>query len=85
MARRLIRTVGDGVAWRTFVERVDRISLLVLSSSILLLVGMALEIPVDPTGLASICRSRANGSDGKPVSATVPAQQTRLETTKPTR
>ena len=42
--------------------RVDLISLILLVSAIPLLAGMALAIPAQPTGLASICRTRGDGA-----------------------
>ena len=65
------------------MERVDRISLIFIAPSILLLVGTALEIPARPVEYASICRSRPDGSAASSLSITVATVPTRPGTTKP--
>src|ERR1700754_4451798 len=52
-----------------FVRRVDPIPLLFFVASLLLLAGMAMEIPAEPAGQASICRARA----GDATATSVPA------------
>jgi len=66
------------------LERVDKVPLIFIVSSILLLAGTALEIPAEPMPFASICRSRLDGSATKSFPAPAPPGSTRLETTKPT-
>ena len=81
-AWRLARTQGDGVAREAFVERLDRIPLTFIVSSIVLLAGTALEIPAEPMQFASICRSRSDGSATKALPARAAPGPMRLETTK---
>lgn len=64
------------------MERVDRIPLTVIVSSILLLAGTALEIPAEPPQFASFCRSRSDGSATKALPAPAAPGPMRLETTK---
>ena len=75
--------IGDRVALEISVVRVDRIPLLVFVSSILLMAGMAFEIPAEPAGLASICRSGADGAATRPASISTMPEQERPGTTRP--
>ena len=60
--------------------RVDRISLISLLSSILLLAGMALELPAEPIAFASICRSREDGAAAKADTMPAASDLTRSRT-----
>jgi hypothetical protein len=73
---------GDGVARGACVERVDRISLLFLASSVFLLTGVALAIPAEPAELGSMCRSRPPGATTKPIAASSTPGPVRLDTTR---
>ena len=74
--------IGDRVALEISVLRVDRIPLLVFVSSTLLMAGMALEIPAGPTGLASICRSGADGAATRSASLSTMPEPERPATTR---
>ncbi len=65
------------------MERVDRISLLSLASSIFLLTGMALELPAEPAGLGSLCRSRPADATTKPIQVPSTAGSSRPDATRP--
>ena len=64
------------------MDRIDRISLLFVASTILMLAGMALSIPAEPRGfgLASICRSRADAAASKPASTQAALDRARTRT-----
>lgn len=83
-APRLPCTHGDGVALEAFVARIDRIPLLLLVSSVLLMAGMGLQIPVEPAGLASICRSRPAGAAARLLPAPATPDPAHPKTTRST-
>jgi hypothetical protein len=67
--------------WKVFVERFDRISVLVFVSSALLLAGMSLEIPAQPIDLGSICRARPGDASAKSGAAPTTSESARLNAT----
>ncbi len=66
------------------MERLDRISLFALASSMLLLVVAGWRIPAYPDALASVCRTRPAGNAATtPAAAPMPGPA-RASTTRPT-
>jgi hypothetical protein len=63
------------------VERVDRIALLSIAGSVLLLTGMSMQVSGNPNALASVCRTRPNEVAGTRISTPSKPDVTRLATT----
>ena len=67
--------------WKVFVERFDRISVLVFVSSALLLAGMSLEIPAQPIDLGSVCRAQPGNTTARTFSVPATPESARFKAT----
>ncbi len=78
--RQALQEEGDAVAKEAAMGRIDSISLIILASTILLLVGVAVAPPGEPLEFASICRSCVDAVAAKAKIAPATPVMTGLKT-----